>query len=80
MSPSKYNCRVCFFPQKNPPWGLDGKAPTYGICPCCGVEFGYEDSTEEGIKEYRSQWITSGYKWFDESQKPKDWKWEKQPQ
>jgi hypothetical protein len=45
--PVETRCRVCGLDQQSPPWGVDGKSPTYAICDCCGVEFGYEDSTRE---------------------------------
>lgn len=49
-------CRVCGF-DCDPfyPWGLDGKTPSYSICPKCGVEFGYEDSSEKGIQNYKEK-------------------------
>lgn len=48
----KFNlCKVCDF-DCSPffPWGEDGLTPSYSICPQCGVEFGYEDTSEAGIK------------------------------
>ncbi|WP_407906848.1 hypothetical protein [Escherichia coli] len=44
-------CRVCGAEQPEAPWGDDGETPTYDICNCCGVEFGYEDSTVQSIKK-----------------------------
>jgi len=38
--------------------------PTFNICPCCGVEFGYEDMTIQDTKKYREKWICSGMGWF----------------
>jgi hypothetical protein len=29
--------------------GRRWKTPSYSICPRCGIEFGYEDSSENGI-------------------------------
>ena len=37
-------CRVCGLLSSDPPWGYDGVSPTFDFCPCCGVEFGYEDA------------------------------------
>lgn len=54
-----YKCRVCGFPQADPPWGLDGRTPSFDICACCGVEFGYEDATAEGVERYRQEWLDS---------------------
>lgn len=66
-------CRVCGYKTPNPPWGEDGKKPSYSICPCCGVEFGYEDSTMASIKTYRRKWKEQGYPWFVPDLMPKNW-------
>ena len=53
-------CRVCgytdaiFFP-----WGNDGKTPSFEICKCCNVEFGYEDCQLSSIRKYRQKWLLS---------------------
>ncbi|MEZ4959580.1 MAG: hypothetical protein R2830_07175 [Saprospiraceae bacterium] len=69
----EYNCRVCGFYYSDPPWGMDNKTPSYEICDCCGVEFGYEDSTLNGIIRYREKWIKEGAIWFNPDCKPADW-------
>ncbi len=51
-----HNCRVCGHYHEDPPWGEYGDAPTYFICRCCGVEFGYEDSSDGAIKAYMERW------------------------
>lgn len=72
-------CKICglnlypFFP-----WGEDGQAPTYDICPCCGVEFGYEDSSVIGVVKFREKWINAGALWSETSLKPRDWNFEEQ--
>lgn len=43
-------CRVCGAKQLEPPWGNDGLTPSYEICDCCGVEFGYEDMNLNALK------------------------------
>jgi len=48
-----YVCRVFGALQSDPPWGETGKDPSFDICDCCGVEFGYEDATLSGLKRYR---------------------------
>jgi hypothetical protein len=51
-------CKVCFYDCNDfLPWGMDGASPSYDICPCCGVEFGYEDSSEQGVLRYRERWL-----------------------
>lgn len=67
------NCRICGFGLKDPPWGTNGKDPTWEICPCCGVEFGYEDVTSESARLFRNAWIANGAKWFDAGEKPDGW-------
>lgn len=69
-------CRVCGLRQPYPQYGEDGKNPTYEICVCCGVEFGYEDISFSGVRRFRDVWIEGGMRWFDLSQKPEGWSWE----
>ena len=66
-------CKVCGLFQEEPPWGDDGNSPSFEICDCCGVEFGYEDSTTESIKRFRENWIASGVNWFNSKEKPDQW-------
>ena len=75
---SKYICKVCGLIQADPPWGENGKSPNFAICPCCGVEFGYEDSTIESTIKFRNNWLNEGAKWNDLSKKPDNWSFEKQ--
>jgi len=70
---NKHNCRVCGFYNKTLPWGEDEKSPTYEICPCCGVEFGNEDSEIESTKKYRQKWLEEGAIWFDKKERTEDW-------
>ncbi len=70
----KYTCHVCGYPDLlEPPWGEDGQSSSFDICPCCGVEFGYEDATETALLKYRQQWIFSNGKWRESDLKPSDW-------
>lgn len=66
-------CRVCGLYSEDLPWGADGNTPSYLICHCCGVEFGYEDSTIESIKKYRMVWLGKGSIWFRSKYKPENW-------
>lgn len=59
-------CRVCGYEPVDPPWGAAGHAPTYELCPCCGVEYGNEDYTQSSTIEYRDRWLSDGGKWMDE--------------
>jgi hypothetical protein len=71
-------CRVCGNIQSDPPWGEDGQCPTYDICDCCGVEFGYGDCTLEATKAFRKKWLSAGANWKYPNEKPSDWSLEKQ--
>lgn len=68
-----YNCRVCGLLQSEPQHGADGKTPTYEICDCCGVEFGYEDTTEDAVVRFRARWMDRGCDWFRQSSRPDNW-------
>ena len=83
-----YVCRVCGY-NCHPfmPWGEDMEVPSFDICDCCGVEWGYEDLTLDGIHRYRQQWAAKGFpwaakrfSWFNENLIPPDWDAEKQMQ
>lgn len=55
-----HTCRVCgYYDKELLPWGEDGETPTFEICPCCNVEFGYEDVQLSSIKSYREKWMNS---------------------
>ena len=71
-------CRVCGLLQSEPPWGPDGKCPTYDFCACCGVEFGYGDASLAGIRNWRQKWLAEGAKWDAPELKPANWDWQKQ--
>lgn len=71
-------CRVCGWVLAEPPWGEDGRSPSYEICSCCGCEFGYEDCRASGILTYRKKWIDSGGVWFSPKDKPEGWSLEDQ--
>ncbi|MBD7912472.1 hypothetical protein [Clostridium cibarium] len=76
---NKYTCHVCGYPNLDePPRGIDGKIPSFDICDCCGVEFGYEDTSEANIIRYRQKWIEAGGEWFCKEMKPADWDMKKQ--
>jgi hypothetical protein len=66
-------CRICGKIQSEPPWGEDGKCPTYDYCDCCGVEFGYQDCTPAAARSFRKQWISTGAKWRVPEKEPTNW-------
>lgn len=72
------HCRVCGLEDADFPWGEHGNAPKYNICYCCGVEFGYEDTSEISTKRYRDKWLADGAQWFDPKSRPANWSLEEQ--
>jgi hypothetical protein len=74
----EYKCRVCGFEHETPTWEY-GDSPSYDICHCCGVEFGYSDFTVLAVKNFRKKWIENGAKWSGNiSFKPNNWNVESQ--
>ena len=71
--PDQDYCRVCGLLQPEPPWGEDGRLPSFNICDCCGVEFGYGDATSASIDTFRQKWIAGGARWQTPSKKPSNW-------
>lgn len=65
----KYFCPVCGYPGINEsPYSLN-EIPSYVICPCCWIEYGYDDGgrTGEPLQEVlsvlRNRWIEAGMRW-----------------
>ncbi len=72
MNKQKYICPVCGYDELGaPPYDEKGE-PSFDTCPCCGFEYGLDDY-EIGFEDYREKWALNGFKWADESKKPKDW-------
>ena len=57
-----FTCPVCGFPGLTEPAYDKFGAPTFEICRCCGVEFGYQDA-RRSHEELRRKWIAEGMKW-----------------
>jgi len=72
------NCRICGLELSKAPWGKNEDTPSFDICPCCGVEFGYEDITLSTICNFREQWLIKGAQWFRPKMKPDCWNLKKQ--
>lgn len=78
-------CRVCgLFLGKDVkgneyfPWGENGNSPSFDICICCGVEFGYGDCFLEDIRAFREEWMKKGSPWRSPEYKPENWSLEEQ--
>lgn len=63
MSDRARYCPVCGYKARVPPWGVNGDSPTHSICPCCGVQWGYQDLIVESRDEYRDGWLAAGAHW-----------------
>jgi len=68
--PAAHLCRVCGYFSEDPPWGLDGCCPTYEYCPCCGVEWGNQDSLPTSADRFRARWLQRGGMWEDRTVPP----------
>lgn len=66
-------CPVCGFDGLDEPAYDAHGCASFGICPCCGTEFGYNDATRTHV-ELRSKWIGNGMKWWSRTPNPPaDW-------
>jgi hypothetical protein len=72
VSTNEY-CRVCGYqPHGEPPYDAEG----YGsqeICPCCGVQWGYQDSLPSAARRFREVWLARGAPWRMPEFRPPDW-------
>ena len=60
-------CPVCGFEQNEPPY--NGREASFGICPSCGTQFGYDDTTTSH-DELRNAWIAAGMPWTSRAAGP----------
>jgi hypothetical protein len=73
-SSSQFYCHVCGLERGDvAPWGPDGLCPTYEICECCGVEYGYEDCLPSGVVAARERWAAAGFQWRTPKLRPPAW-------
>lgn len=70
-------CPVCGYDDLfDAPW-LNGSGSDE-ICPCCGIQFGYDDARSHGLAVYerwRTRWISEGMKWFSTGGRPRPDGW-----
>jgi len=57
---------------------MEGTTPLYDYCPCCGVEFGYQDATLLGARNFRAKWLAGGAEWASPDERPSGWHLEDQ--
>ncbi len=77
MHKNKYTCPICGYNQLDEPPYSDPSnftGPSFDICPCCGIEFGYEDYGPKGPPFYheilRNRWVTGGMKFYRKDLRP----------
>jgi hypothetical protein len=61
-------CPVCGYALDFEPW--HGHSPSDEICPCCGIQFGYDDAAGGDVQirqkiyeQWRQRWIEKGMPW-----------------
>jgi hypothetical protein len=68
-----YLCPVCGYPGLEEPVHDEVGCSSFGICPSCGTQFGYDDATSAHA-DLRKLWISKGLRWWSKAQPmPKDW-------
>ena len=71
-------CPACGFGLGFEPW--DGDSASDEICPCCRIQFGYNDARPGGpparrefYREWRRAWIAEGTPWRGATAPPPGW-------
>src|SRR5437588_759385 len=64
-----YTCPVCGWGGLYEPSHDQFGGGSFEICPSCGVEFGYQDSTRSH-RELRAEWIAKGAGWHAGDEPP----------
>ncbi len=57
-----YTCPVCGYTGLEEPHRQQHGSPSFEICSCCGIEFGYHDARRSHA-ELRKEWIEEGMPW-----------------
>lgn len=81
---NSHHCPVCGYDLGFAPWV--GVSSSDEICPCCGIQYGYDDVAGGDInkrnwiyKEWRNYWIKEGMPWKSIGiNKPHKWDPQKQ--
>src|ERR1700724_2060317 len=69
MLNEKHTCPVCGFAELDEPAYDAYGCASFNICPSCGTEFGYDDSTT-AHKQLRHRWIEDGMHWASRAMTP----------
>lgn len=59
-----------------PPYSVRLGDPSHDHCPCCGYQFGYDDSRTTGpvsFEDWRRAWLAAGASWKDQGRRPPEW-------
>jgi len=59
---SSHLCPVCGFPDLDKPAYDSHGCASFGVCPSCGTEFGYDDSLKTHL-QLRCDWVRDGMRW-----------------
>jgi hypothetical protein len=76
---AEHLCPACGFPVGFAPWV--GLSASDEMCPCCLIQFGYDDYAEGDLRQrlevyasWRRHWIAAGMPWKSKGRKPPpDW-------
>jgi hypothetical protein len=75
---NRYLCPVCGYELDFAPWLND--IASLEICPCCGLQFGYDDMVGGNLAlrqalyaQKRALWIKNGKIWWSTSPPPENW-------
>ncbi|MEP2827982.1 hypothetical protein [Parvibaculum sp.] len=59
---TRHICPVCGYDGLAEPAYDAGGCSSFEICPCCGIEFGYQDATTSH-RVLRHRWVNQGMAW-----------------
>lgn len=69
------HCPVCGVDLGFPPW--KGNSASDEICPCCYIQFGFDDAPEDEsisrqqvYREWRQKWVADGMRWSSINRRP----------
>jgi hypothetical protein len=69
MAIERNTCPVCGYPELEVPAYDSYGCSSQDICPCCGIQFGYDDA-RTSHEELRRRWLSQGAPWFSAATLP----------